>query len=172
MMIKIFIIAAQSVDGFIAKDDNHPVYWTSDAEKKRYMEVMKEADAVVMGSKAYEALHRPLQDKRIIVYSRDKHFEGTEATKENPHDLVSRLESEGVQTLAIAGGSQIFTMFLKAELVQKIYLSVEPLIFCGGLSLFSEVCNTHLELADTPRSESGSVLLEYNVYYHKIPTNK
>ena len=43
-MIKAFIIAAVTADGFIAKDAQHsPFNWTSKADKKRFIELTKRA---------------------------------------------------------------------------------------------------------------------------------
>ncbi len=166
-MIKSFIIAAVSADGFIAKDENHPAYWTSKEDKKRFVELTKRAGTVIMGSTTYATLHRPLSDRTMIVYSRtNKNFPGATCTNDHPEDLMDKLEDKGVSEVAICGGSHIYTMFLKAQVVQKIYLTVEPIIFGKGISLFKEVFNIRLDLVSAEKAESGSILLEYDVIYH------
>ena len=57
-MIKVFIIAAISADGFIAKDTNHPAMWTSKADKKRFIELTKRAGVVIMGATTFKTLEK------------------------------------------------------------------------------------------------------------------
>lgn len=162
-MITCFIIAAQTADGFIAKDATHAAFWTSKEDKVRFIELTKKAGVVVMGSQTFKTLPRPLKERRNIVYSRSGEFEGAETTSETPADLIKRLENEGVKEVAICGGSQIYTMFAKAGVVEKIYLTIEPLVFGTGVSIFNEELNLHLELLSHVKTEAGTLLLEYKV---------
>ena len=90
-MFKVFIIAAVSADGFIAKDSQHAALWTSKADKKRFIELTKRAGVVVMGSTTYKTLGRPLKERVNIVYSKNQSFEGAEVTQDNPKDLIKKL---------------------------------------------------------------------------------
>ena len=114
-MIHCFIIAAQTADGFIAKDALHsPFHWTSKEDKKQFIELTKKAGVVVMGAQTFKTLPGALKERRNIIYSRSQSFEGTETTSEQPEELLQRLENEGVKEVAICGGAYIYTMFAKA----------------------------------------------------------
>lgn len=172
-MIKVFIIAAVTADGFIAKDAQHAALWTSKADKKRFIELTKRAGVVVMGSATWKTLGRPLKERVNIVYSKSQSFEGAEMTQKNPVELVAELEQRGFKEVAICGGSQIYSMFLKAGVVDSIYLTVEPIIFGKGITLFNEDLKYHLKLQSAVTSESaGSLLLEYKVDYTGTPKLK
>jgi dihydrofolate reductase len=166
-MIKVFIIAAVSADGFIAKDAQHsPMNWTSKADKKRFVELTKKAGVIVMGASTYKTIGTPLKDRINIVYSKSQSFEGIETTQKNPVELIQELEARGIKEVAICGGSQIYTMFLKAGVVDSIYLTLEPIIFGKGMTIFNEDLKYHLKLQSAVTSEStGSILLEYKVDY-------
>ncbi len=169
-MIKCFIIAAMTTDGYIAKDEHHAALWTSKADKKRFIELTKRAGVVVMGSTTYKTLTRPLSERLNIVYSRNKIFEGTEATQDEPRELLRKLEERGFKEVAICGGSHIYTMFMKAGVVDTLYLTVEPIIFGKGIKLFNEEMLYHLKFKDAKASETGgSLLLEYGVDYTGTP---
>ena len=59
--MKVFIIAAISADGFIAKDPKEPsTSWTSLVDKKHFSEITKRAGTVVMGAKTYETIGKAL----------------------------------------------------------------------------------------------------------------
>ena len=162
--MKTFLIAAISADGFIAKDASHAALWTSKADKRRFIELTKRAGVVIMGSTTYKTLGRPLKDRLNIVYSKSQTFPDVEITQDNPIDLMKKLEERGFKEVAICGGSHIYTMFLKAGVVNTIYLTIEPLIFGKGISLFNEDLHCSLKLKSSQVSEeTGTLLLEYEV---------
>lgn len=163
-MIKVFIIAAQTADGFIGKDPNHPsVLWTSKEDKAYFIEHTKRAGVVVMGGTTYKTIMRPMKDRLTIVYSRKEKFEGVETTQDDPITLIQKLEKRGFKEIAICGGSSIYTMFLKSGVVDTIYLTVEPILFGTGVSLLNEAVNVQLELVHHHKTEGGTFLLEYKV---------
>jgi dihydrofolate reductase len=164
--MKTFIIAALSADGLIAKDEKHSAFWTSKADKARFVKLTREAGVVVMGSTTYATLPRPLKDRVNIVYSRSKTFEGAETTQLAPRELLKELEDRGFNSVAICGGSHIYSMFMKAHVVDTLYLTIEPVIFGKGIGLFQDEMLQHLKLKSVQESaESGALLLVYSVEY-------
>lgn len=170
-MIKVFLIAAVTADGFIARDGAHsPMNWTSKADKKRFIELTKRAGVVVMGSSTYRTIGQPLKERVNIVYSKTGTFPGAEVTQDDPHTLLKKLEERGFKEVAICGGSQIYTMFMKAGLVDTIYLTMEPLVFGKGIPLFNEELHSFLKLKSSQVSEAnGALLLEYEVDRGAMP---
>ena len=54
-------------------------------------------------------------------------------------------------------------MFMQAGVVDKLYLSVEPVLFGQGLTLFNKELSVKLELVSIRKLGEQTVLLEYNV---------
>jgi len=164
-MAHVFIIAAQTLDGFIAKDSKHPAFWTSKEDKKRFVELTKRAGVCIMGSSTFKTLPRPLMERHNVVYSRKENFTGEnlETTSEEPIALIQRLEGEGFKEIAICGGANIYTMFLKAGVVDTLYITIEPLLFGRGMIIFTDDMNLQLELKSHEKTEGGTLLLEYKV---------
>ncbi len=162
--MNVFIIAAQTVNGFIEQDDNHAASWTSKEDKRRFVELTKKAGVIVMGSKTANTLPFPLKDRLNIVYSRnpDLKREGFEYTQKSPQDLIEELSSRGYSEVAICGGTSIYTLFMKSGLVSKLYLTIEPISFGTGLPLFYEDFSSRLKLIKTETVE-GTVFNEYEV---------
>ncbi|MEK7646249.1 MAG: dihydrofolate reductase family protein [Patescibacteria group bacterium] len=159
-----FIIAALSADGYIARDARHAsLAWTSKEDKRRFIELTKRAGVVVMGSTTYATLQRPLKERVNIVYSTSKKFEGAETTNKPPFELLAELKERGFKEVAICGGAHIYTMFMKAKVVDKLYLTIEPIIFGSGVRLFNEDLTHHLKLVACGQTEGGAILLEYDV---------
>jgi dihydrofolate reductase len=162
--MKIFLIAAISADGFIAKDSQHsPLNWTSKEDKKRLIELTKKAGVVVMGSRTYATIGRPLKERINIVYTKDKSFEGVETTQKTPQELIAELEGRGFNEVAILGGSHIYNMFMKVGVIDTLYLTIEPIIFGSGVKLFTDEMLYHMKLVSSVITEGGSVMLEYKV---------
>jgi len=164
-MINVFIIAALTADGCIARDNSAPsTVWTSKVDKKRFSELSKRAGVVVMGSVTYETIGKPLPGRLNIVYvpPGGKTYEGVETTSKPPAELIADLEKRGVKEVAICGGSTIYTMFMKSGLVTSLYLTIEPVIFGSGVRLFKESIDAKLELVSSEKIDN-STLVEYRV---------
>ena len=161
--MKIFIIAALSADGFIARNRGELANWTSKEDKKRFVELTKRAGVIVMGHTTFETIGKALPGRRNIVYTSKKiSIPGAECTHELPAALAIRLEKEGVRELAVCGGASIYTLFMKSSLVDTLYLTLEPIIFGEGLRLFSEKIPATLTLVSSEQKEQ-SVFLEYQL---------
>lgn len=163
-MIKAFIIAAITTDGFIAQGPEHsPMQWTSKEDKARFVELTKKAGVVVLGSTTFKTFPKPLKDRLNIVYSRSQQFEGAETTTDEPAELLKKLEVHGFSEVAICGGAEIYTKFMEAGVINTIYLTIEPVIFGKGISLFSRPVSAKLKLVEMSKTDNGTVFCEYRV---------
>ncbi len=166
MHMKVFIISCLTADGYIGKHSTHAAMWTSKEDKKRFIEITKRAGVIVMGQNTWTTLGgKPLKDRLNIVYSPTPlpTIEGMEVTMKSPTDLIADLESRGFKEVAICGGSQIYTMFMKAGLVDTLYLTIEPVVFGDGMRLFKEDIDYKLTLAECTKTDTGTLLLTYSV---------
>ncbi len=163
-MIKVFLIAAVSADGFIARAHNELADWTSKEDKKVFVELTKRAGVMVMGSTTFRTIGRALPGRRNIVYTHKIiEIDGVETTQETPHELVKRLESEGHTELAVCGGSAIYDMFLQAGVVDELYLTVEPVLFGAGITLAKSSLHTSLKVLERKLLTDDVILMHYEV---------
>jgi dihydrofolate reductase len=164
--MKVFIIAAQSQDGFIARSTHELADWTTSEDKKVFVRLTKAAGTMVMGSTTFHTIGRALPGRRTIVYTHHPEtitVPEVETTSETPQALVKRLASEGAKELAICGGSAIYTLFMKAGLVDELYITVVPVVFGGGVPLFTEPIADELVLLDSEQLTDEVVLHHYAV---------
>lgn len=161
--MKVFIIAAITADGFIAKNPTHtPLDWTSKEDKQFFSERTKKAGAVIMGENTFKTIGQPLKDRLTIVYSKET-WPGVETTQKEPKDLLKELEERGYKETAICGGSTIYTMFMESGLVDELYLTVEPIVFGQGMRLFNKEIDKKLQLLSLQKISEQTVVLEYRV---------
>jgi dihydrofolate reductase len=155
-----------TADGFIAKNQSHLADWTSKEDKKRFIEITKRAGVMIMGLNTWHTFGgKALKNRLNIVYTPTPipQVEGMETTNLPPEQLLKDLEKRGFKEIAICGGTTIYTMFIKTGLVNKIYLTIEPILFGDGMKIFKEDIDVKLKLINCEKTENGTLLLEYDV---------
>lgn len=165
--MKVFIIAAVTIDGFIGLDAHqNSTTWTTKADLAFFVRRTKQAGTVVMGRRTFEVMNRPLKDRRTVVLSSaasPQPMEGVEYTDEPLPKLVERLAAEGVTELAVCGGASVYTQFMQQGLVDELYISVMPTVFGQGIPLFGESISAHLTLLDSEKLDDNTMMLHYKV---------
>ena len=73
------------------------------------------------------------------------------------------LEAEGYTEVILAGGAGVNTLFAKANLIDHIIVTISPIVFGTGLSLFSEAVYMDLELKSLDPIGQNLVCLTYEV---------
>jgi len=170
-LMEVFLIAAMTADGFIARRaDQVSTAWTSREDKQWFVQKTKQAKVCVMGRTTYETIGAPRSGRSILVLSssgkttlEDQDLELGQMTKISlsPTELVARLQELQVEQLAVCGGASVYTQFLQAGLINRLYLTVEPVIFGTGLSLFNQNLMNQISLVDIHRLSGQTVVLEY-----------
>lgn len=167
--MRVFIIAAISADGLMgAHDTQRSLDWRSKDDARFFIDTTKAARVMVMGSTTYKTfrMKRAPPGRRLIVYTRDPssiNGEGVETTQLEPKDLLAQLEKEGYTELAVCGGAMINSLFLEAGVVDEIYLTVEPVVFGGGVPLLRQDAPVKLRLIDARNLSANTLLLHYTV---------
>lgn len=171
-----FIIAALTTDGFIGRDETHnSTRWTSKEDAAWFNQRSKETGVVVMGRATYDTIGRPLPGRAIVIYSRDadesllvedqQKLEKGQVyyTQAKPAKLLQQLTELGFNEVAIGGGASIYTLFMQAGVVNKLYLTVEPVLFGDGVRLFNQSLDQKLKLIKIDNLSSQTLLLEYSL---------
>ncbi len=85
-------------------------------------------------------------------------------TDKSPKDIIDLLEERKFNEVFLAGGGQLNSSFLKENLVDEIYLDVEPIVFGKGIKVFAEGDFEHdLELMEINKLNKDTVQLHYKV---------
>ncbi len=160
-------IAAVTIDGKIALDAHSGSSWTSLEDKEFLHQILDTSDVVVVGNNTYKAAIEPLSKRNCIV------FTGSVSTNERKSDNLTYCNPASAdclplmqqyETVAVLGGAKTYTYFLDNDLLDEIYLTIEPIIFGHGLNMFESEQNidSHFRLESTKQlNEKGSVLLHY-----------
>lgn len=163
-------LAAVTVDGKISHNDTELVNWTSKEDKQLFAATTKEAGVIVLGKKTFDTFPKPLPNRLHIVLTKNlqtkTNIEGVvEYTNDRPNGILDKLKLRGFDTVVIAGGAQIYTLFLKAKCIDELWVTIEPKIFGTGISLFSEPLAALLHLIEYKHLSANVLLLKYKIQY-------
>jgi dihydrofolate reductase len=167
MPIKTILLMAQTLDGKIAKHDDHFPDWTGRADKQLFVRETRRAGAVIMGSKTFDTIGKPLPGRRNIVMTRNpervSHWENLVYTSRTPQAILEGLEKEGFERVVLAGGARINTLFAQGGLIDEILVTVTPLVFGRGIAIFEEGIVADLSLLRVVQLDPERVCLHYRV---------
>ena len=70
--MEVILVMAMTLDGKIARDSLEPVDWTGKADKQYFVQVTRKAGVVIMGSRTFDTIGKPLPGRKNIVMTRNK----------------------------------------------------------------------------------------------------
>lgn len=166
---KYSLIVAITIDGKIAAHPDHMSDWTSKEDKEFLRSILSESEAIVIGNTTYKMYQPALSKRNCIVFSRavpENNSENKNLTYFNPElqSIEKYIADQKYQSVAILGGTQIYSYFLENNLLTDLYITVEPIIFGQGLDLFKtkNYVEKRFVLRETTTLNSqGSLVLHY-----------
>ena len=173
--MRIVLIAAQSLDGFISKHAETGTAFTSPEDKAYFRKVVTGFDVAVFGAGTYrvsrEAIRAQMSERLLrVVLTHSPMRAATEGvpgqlefTSAAPSALADDLLRRGFRNCALLGGAQVHSLFLAAALVDEIWLTVEPVLFGAGTPLLASQTDIRLELTATEKLGNSTLLLKYRV---------
>lgn len=170
------MIMVTTLNGKITKGNDPDIFkWTSKEDQKYFSSLLKKNKLLVMGSETYEAARKNIKldsNQLRVILTRDPGRYKVNAvpgklefSNESPQQLVKQLENKGFKQMLLLGGGTINTLFLKENLVDELYLTLEPKIFGKGKTLIREgEFEILLKLINIKKlNQSGTLLLKYKI---------
>ena len=176
--IKDTLIVATSKDGFISPADGVKLpstKWTSKEDYQFFTEKTQEIGVMIMGRATYETIARPLPRRLIVVLTRDSEKQAEAArrklkmdylpnnlrfTSKSPQEILQSLANEGYQQVALCGGASLYQLFTKENLVDEMFITIEPIEFGDGIKLFenNKIYGNFQLIKETPLNKQGTIL--------------
>ncbi len=172
--MKIVLVFVSTLDGKVTKWGNPLVRaWSSKEDQDYFTKIWKDSGLIVMGSNTFKADPPKSAPRHLLVIMTHnpadyKSFEvagSIEFTEESPFQLASRFEKEGFKQMLVVGGPHIATSFFKENLVDELWLTIEPKLFGTGDNFVTgEELGIDLQLISCDRvNKQGTLITKYKV---------
>lgn len=166
--MKVTIYMTTTVNGFIAKNDDD-TSWVSKEEWDSYNQTVQKAGNLIVGSRTYNILTKQpefseIKDVKIVVVSREdfQTLSPNHLVAHSPKEALRHLES--FDEVIVAGGGTLNASFMAENLVDEIYLDIEPLAFGDGIPLFKgQNFESKLKLIGQKQISANEIQLHYRV---------
>ena len=173
-MRKVTFGAANSLDNFIARDDDGVdwLLWGDEAASVTSA-FWQTIDAVVMGRKTYEVAAQsgtssyPGVKNYVLSRSLDHlNDDAVELVSDDAASFVRNLKESDGKDICIMGGGELANTLFEADLIDEIGLNIHPILLGSGIKLFHTMRREHtLELLECRPFTNGCVLVRYRVVH-------
>jgi len=171
--MKTILIFVSTLDGKVTKWSEAQVkLWSSHQDQDYYKKVWNESRLIVMGSNTFNAGSFPSVNHQLIVmtghpdkYENLKIPGQIEFTSESPAKLTDRFKSKGHEQMLVVGGPHVATSFLKEQLIDELWLTLEPKVFGIGDNFATDnKLDINLRLIHFEKvNEQGTLITKYAV---------
>lgn len=167
----LIMYAAVSIDGIAALDSKTGIERNGSPEDREFfLAGAKSCQAVIMGKNT--GSFRVFGVPNFILTHDPAGAEASQALDARgvervylcgqPQEICAKLEARGIQKAALLGGPSTNLQFLRAGLVDEIFLTVEPVTIGCGIRFLNEPLESRWILADSQvLNERGTIVLHY-----------
>jgi dihydrofolate reductase len=167
-MKKIILYMAISVNGMIAKSDDD-TSWITKEEWASYSLAVRRAGNLIVGHRTYDILTKQpefseFKDVKLVVLSKNnfKTLSSNHLIADSPGEALKLLKD--FKEVIVAGGGVLNNSFLSENLVDELYLDIEPVILGNGIPLFrGEEFEKKLKLVGQKKISADEIQLHYKV---------
>ncbi len=176
-MRKIDYHIAITLDGFICRDDGSIDGFLMEGEHvEDFVKSLNAYDSVLMGRKTYEFGFQFGLKAGEPAYPNLKHYVFSESLDFNQSDAVKLVKSNTVEYVKdlkkskggdiwLCGGGELAGSLLENNLIEKLTLKVNPVIFGSGKKLFtSGKINNYFKLLSAKQYDNGVILSKYKIF--------
>lgn len=172
--MKSILVFVATLDGKVTKwGDPFVRQWSSKEDQAYFSNIWTSSRLIVMGSSTYDVYRpSPTPRRHVIIMTKDPEkykeqevFEQLEFSEKSPAHLTSALKKKGYKQMLLIGGPHIATSFIKEQLVDELWLTIEPRIFgSGGSFVIEEELDINLRLISCDKvNEQGTLITKYSV---------
>ncbi len=167
--VTITLFIATSLDGYIAGPDDDLSWLFTDADYG-FSEFYETVDGLIMGRGTYDVVRKmgkwPYPGKPTYVVSKNTDFSvdtpDTKAATGELEDLEVELVDLGLKNVWLVGGGELVRSFLDQQRIDRIVISLHPVLLGRGVALFSGgFPGMRLKLEHAESFDSGLVQLTY-----------
>lgn len=166
--MKVILYMAISLNGMIAKSDDD-TSWISKEEWDSYSLTVRTAGNLVVGHRTYDILTKQpefseFKDVKLVVVAQEdfQTLAQNHVVAHSPKESLKILSD--FEQVVVAGGCALNASFVEENLVDEIYLDIEPIILGQGTPLFRDKdFKCKLKLIGQKKITDNEIQLHYEV---------
>jgi len=167
--MKVILYMAMSLNGMIAKSDDD-TSWITQKEWDSYSAAVIKAGALIVGRRTYNILTKQpefaeLKDVKLVAVSKEQNPElvsVNHSVAESPEEALNLLKD--FDEVIVAGGGILSCSFIEKNLIDEIYVDIEPKIITDGIPLFrGKEFEANLKLIGQKKISEDEIQLHYHV---------
>lgn len=173
MVLKVSILMALSVNGYIARENGEEDFLLNDGWQimKKYI---NEYGNLVWGRTTYESVinwgeeyRKDLENVNLyIVSSKLQQPKNNVTYSGSPGEAIKQIKSKGMKDVLVSGGVKLNSAFIKEKLATDLILSFNPVAVPNGINLFTEdIPDVDLELYDMQDIGNSIIHAKYKIIY-------
>jgi dihydrofolate reductase len=164
---KLILVMALSLDGKSGVSSDHYPDWTGSADKRMFKSLSQRAGVVIMGSRTFDTIGKPLPGRLNIVITRNagrvSDHPNLQYTDQSADAVLQMIADQGYSEAILAGGATINDLFIAAELVDELVITLAPLTFGQGLGLYNIDKRLRLSLLNHRILDAHTLMVHYRV---------
>lgn len=172
-------IAVMSLDGCLTRHDRPGTSFASPADTIFFHEALQTFDSSIAGRRTFEAgresILKAREGSRLqMVLTRTPERFAQEAREEHLEfrnaDLVAvsrELARRGRSRCALVGGTGLYTEACAQNLMDELWVTIEPVVFGEGARMFEGMVDFRFELASSHRLGEGTLLIKYRRIFNE-----
>jgi dihydrofolate reductase len=169
--MKAILYMASTINGVIAREDDN-VSFVSKVDFHEFPKHIQEIGNLVVGRRTYELMaaageFEKLGHLKVVVVTTNREFRTAKPDHliaRLPQEALLQLEHAGFSQALVAGGGGMNASFMEQNLLDEIYIDVEPWIIGKGVPLFSPgYYEAQLLLKEVKQLSENTVQLHYAV---------
>ena len=168
------LVFVSTLDGKVTKwNESNVSLWSSQEDQKYFKKIWNDSKLLIMGSNTFNADPiKPSSNQLLVIMTREpskyKKYEVSgqlEFSDKSPGQLTFHFAKKGYEQMLVVGGAHIGTSFLKEQLIDELWLTVEPRIFGVGSNFaIEEKLDINLHLISCERvNAQGTLITKYAV---------
>jgi len=166
--MKTILYMAVTANGYIAKE-NDDTSWITLEEWNSYSAMVRRAGNLVIGHRTYDILTKQpefseFSEVKIVIVSNND-FQTL-----SPNHVIAKTPKEALNILKdfaeviVAGGGSLSASFMQENLIDEIYLDIEPIMLGKGIKLFAAGdFEIKLQLLEVKTISRDEIQLHYKV---------
>lgn len=166
--MKIILYMAISLNGMIAKSDDD-TSWISKEEWDSYSLAVRTAGNLIVGHRTYNILTKQsefseFKDVKLVVVTQEdfQTLAQNHLVAHSPKEALELLPNS--EQIIVAGGGALNASFVEENLVDEIYIDIEPIILGQGIPLFRDKNFEHsLKFIGQKQISANEIQLHYEV---------